>query len=94
MATIIVKMQVNDFDLFSANFASNDEARGRFGFLSHVVSRNVNNPSEVVVVSRVRDLQEALGFFRDPEVRARMGQAGGGVAPEVLHLDDVAEKTY
>jgi hypothetical protein len=65
----------------------------KLGWLS-AVTRNINNPSEVVVVSRVRDLQEALGFFRDPEVRARMGQAGGGVPPEVLHLDDVAEKTY
>jgi hypothetical protein len=94
MATIVVKMQVNDFEMFSANFASNDEARGRFGFLGvSTLAWPVNDcGTEVALTERILMMATGLAVLVVGCTSSALPGAGGAVAADaaVVGLLDCA----
>jgi len=54
--------------------------------LNNLLLRNIDDPSEVLLLYEVEDLQKAREFVDSPDLSAAMEKAGVVDKPDVYHL--------
>jgi hypothetical protein len=87
--TVYVKHRVADFESWKKVFDERAEARSAQGCLGTTVFRDVNEPSVIVVLARMKDLETAKRYMRQTELVDGMWRAGVAQAPEVRYLDEI-----
>ena len=89
---MIHKTTTADYDTWKATFDGIDKARKQHGALSYIISRDINEPAKVTVISKWPSLDAVRGFLAVQ--RAAAVPVKGAVAPEVTLLQDVDEHSY
>ena len=92
MITMIYKTTTADYDAWKKTFDASDKERKQHGALSCVISRDVNEPAKVTVISKWPSLDSVRGFLAVQ--RAAMVPVKGVVPPEITLLEDVEELSY
>ena len=86
---VIVSMDVKDFDSFSKVFNSEGpkNARKEVGLIAEA-HRNLDNPTNAVIIGTVPSKEAFLGFLTTPEQADRMKSAGVVSKPTVTFLEN------
>ena len=84
---VVVSMDVKDFDSFSKVFNSEGpkNARKEVGLIAEA-HRNLDNPTNAVIIGTVPSKEAFLGFLTTPEQADRMKSAGVVSKPTVTFL--------
>lgn len=86
MTYMLVRHKVADFPAWKRVFDSHRAAQQKAGLRVERVLRNLDDPSEVVLLFEVSDLGRARGFVSSPEVPEAKGQSGVVDAPDIYFL--------
>ena len=86
---VVLSLDVKDFDSFSRVFNGEGprNARKEVGLLAEV-HRNLDNPTNAVVIGTVPSKEAFLGFLTTPEQSERMKSAGVLSKPTVTFLEN------
>jgi len=91
---MIVKHSVENYESWKKQFDANADARKKYGWLSHSISRDPAEPNTVVVISKVKSLDQVKAFSQDPVVRERMATSGVKEHSLRLMLEEAEETRY
>jgi quinol monooxygenase YgiN len=94
MATMIVKHQVADFARWKKVFDEMKAERLKHGWIGHDVLRSANNPNEVVIINRMKSIDQAKAYGQSPALREAMQRGGVTGAPEITLLNDEEAVSY
>ena len=76
MPKVIVQHHVTDYDRWFSAFTAHEVVRKQHGATSHSVSRAVDEPNEIVVVTEFATVEGARSFVEHPSLREVMDRAG------------------
>ena len=78
MASIVRRSRVEDYARWETVYraAASESARQAAGWRDQQVFRNPDDPNEVVILSEVDDLEQALAYAQSAEVRRRQRASG------------------
>ncbi len=87
MIYLLARHRLSDYDKWNRIFRSHAEAQRKAGLhLLHVL-RDVNDPSVVVALFKVDDLQKAQAFTGAPGAH-EAGRIGGVISVEIAYFSD------
>jgi hypothetical protein len=89
MITVIIEHKVKDFATWKAVFDAGFDFRHRAGEESHKLFRNINQPSDVTVVSEFPSVEAAQKFLNSEWLKTRMQEAGVVGEPKCQLLAEV-----
>jgi heme-degrading monooxygenase HmoA len=89
MPYALVRITFEDFEKWKAVFDEAASLRQSYGSKGVRVSRNLDQPNEVVTVGDYEDLKRARQLFQSPEFWAATQRAGVIGRPEVSFLEEV-----
>jgi hypothetical protein len=88
MAAMIVKHRVANFETWRKVFDEMDGLRQSHGWTGYSILRDATDPNLVVIVNRVKELNDAKRYGGSPALREAMDRAGVVGAPEIQFLND------
>jgi cysteinyl-tRNA synthetase len=88
MNYILIRHKVADFAKWKAVYDAHGSARADAGLKEERLLRNIDNPSEVVLLFSASDLNKAKQFATSDDLRQRMQQAGVNDKPDIWFLRD------
>jgi hypothetical protein len=88
MNYILIRHKVADFAKWKPVYDAHGSARADAGLKEERLLRNIENPSEVVLLFSASDLNKAKQFATSDDLRQRMQQAGVNDKPDVWFLRD------
>lgn len=94
MASMFLKLRVAEFDKWKPVFDEHEAARKEYGFTTHSLHRDADDPNLVIVALRVTDIARAKQFVSSETLRAAMERSGVQGPPEIWFAEDVEEKCY
>jgi hypothetical protein len=87
MPYILVRHKVADFSKWKPAYDSHLPAREEAGIKEVRLLRNIDDPTEVVLLFEAEDLQRARDFTASPDLRERMQAAGVLDKPDIYFLE-------
>jgi len=94
MATIVVRHKVADYKKWKPVFDEHEKVRREFGWTTHSIHRDAENPDLIVIIGRVKDINRAKEFTRSESLKAAVIKAGVQGVPEIWFLNDEEDKRY
>jgi hypothetical protein len=88
MNYILIRHKVADFAKWKPVYDAHGSARADAGLKEERLLRNIENPSEVVLLFSASDLNKAKQFAASDDLRQRMQQAGVNDKPDIWFLKD------
>jgi quinol monooxygenase YgiN len=88
MATFIVRHKVKDYAVWKKVFAEHGKVRAQHGFTKSRVYRYVDDPNHVIIVSELKDINQAKAMAASPGLVKAMKDAGVIEEPKLFYLDD------
>jgi len=85
----IVRLTVRDYAQWKTVFNEAAELRKSYGSRGVRVSRNADNPNELVLLAEYADLERARQLFQSAEFREATQRAGVTAPPDVTLADEV-----
>ena len=86
MPYFLVRQKVKDYAKWKQVFDEQSRLRETAGSKGGYIYRNSDDPSEVIVLLEVNDLQKGREFARSEELRKAMESAGVSDKPDVYFL--------
>lgn len=94
MTKVIVQHHVADYDRWYPVFTEHGDVRRQHGATGHSLSREVADPSSLVIVNEFATLEGARAFSQDPSLPAVMARAGVDSPPQVWIVEEAEAKRY
>jgi hypothetical protein len=88
MNYILIRHKVADFAKWKPVYDAHGSARADAGLKEERLLRNIDNPSEVVLLFSASDLNKTKQFAASDDLRQRMQQAGVNDKPDIWFLKD------
>ena len=88
MNYILIRHKVADFAKWKPVYDAHGSVRADAGLKEELLLRNIDNPSEVVLLFSASDLNKAKQFAASDDLRQRMQQAGVNDKPDIWFLKD------
>ncbi len=88
MIDVIVRLRVEDFDRWHAEYERMHPVRERHGERGRTLFRDLEDPNTVVGVFRWDSIERARGYFASAELSASVDRARGRGAPVVSYLTE------
>jgi hypothetical protein len=88
MNYILIRHKVADFAKWKPVYDAHGSSRADAGLKEERLLRNIENPSEVVLLFSASDLNKAKQFATSDDLRQRMQQAGVNDKPDIWFLRD------
>jgi len=88
MAHMLVRHKVADFDKWKSVYEDHRSAREAAGLIDLHLWRNEGDPSEVILLFEVSDVEKAKEFARSPDAKEKMEAAGVQDLPDVVFLSE------
>lgn len=88
MPLLIIRHKVKDFAAWKTAYDAHAGARDKAGLTNGRVTRSVDDPSELVLIFEIADLEKAKAFGASDELRTAMQNAGVSDMPTVYFLTD------
>lgn len=76
MQYLLVRQECADYPQWRASFDQHADARREFGIDTVLVSRNTDEPSEVIVLFQLADVERVQEYFRSATLRDAHRAAG------------------
>lgn len=89
MPWILVRHKVQDYAKFKTAFDEHGTSRAAIGSKGGYVFRDIDDPSEIVILLDGVDLKKAREFTQSEDLRESMKKAGVADQPDVYLLDEV-----
>lgn len=89
MPYILIRHKVKDYAKWKPVFDEHGAARKASGSKGGRLFRNVDDPSETVILLEVEDIGKARQFAQSADLRQAMQRAGVSDQPDVYFLDEV-----
>ena len=89
MTYLIVRHKVEDYDTWKAVYDEHAVSRKALGSQGARVLKNVDDPSEQLIITEWPSLEHARRFAASPDLREAMQRAGIIGMPEVVFLEEV-----
>ena len=86
MRYLLVRHKVAEFDQWKSAYDAYLAAREKAGLKQEHLLRNIDDPSGVLILFEVEDLQKAREFVDGSDLSATMEKAGVVDKPDVYHL--------
>jgi hypothetical protein len=83
---IIVSMDIEDFDSWSAGFNAGSDSRKEAGIEAEAY-KNLDNPNNAVAIGTASSKEAFLAYFATPEQAERMQSAGVVSQPVITFLE-------
>jgi hypothetical protein len=87
MAHILVRHKVSDYSKWKSAYDTHSPARQEAGLKEERLLRNVDDPSEVILLFEVKDLEKGRQFAASAGLREAMQDAGVVDKPDIYFLD-------
>ena len=87
MPYILIRHRVADFSKWKPAYEAHLLARQEAGLREVHLLRNVDDPTEVILLLEAEDLQRAKDFTAAPDLRERMQAAGVTDKPDIYFLE-------
>jgi len=88
MAHMLVRHKVADFDKWKSVYEDHRSAREAAGLKDLQLWRNEGDPSEVILLFEVSDVEKAKAFASSPDAKEKMAAAGVQDLPDVVFLSE------
>lgn len=72
----MIQHTVADFDVWKEAYMAHDSIRSAYGLTEISLGRVMDNPNNVIILSRLEDLNRAKEFIAMPELKTAMDSAG------------------
>jgi len=86
--TIVISLNVEDFDHWKAGFDAHAEDRAEAG-LNAVAHQNIDDPNNAVVIGTAPSKEAFIGFFTSPKMQAVQKDAGVLGPPDLKFMTAV-----
>ena len=86
MRYLLVRHKVAEFDRWKSGYDAHLPSRQKAGLKEEHLLRNIDEPSEVLILFEVEDLQKAREFVDSADLRQVMEKAGVIDKPDIYHL--------
>ncbi len=90
MKTLVIRHKVKDFATWKKAYDAHAGARASGGLGKGRVTRSLDDPSEIVLMFDISDLDKARAFVASEDLRSAMQGAGVIDKPAVFFVDDAA----
>jgi hypothetical protein len=94
MTKVIVQHHVADYDRWIAVFNEHQAVRVTHGATGHSVTRAIDDPNTIVIVTDFATPEGALSFSKDPSLPEAMARGGVDGAPQVWITNEVSAAAY
>ncbi|MBC7826153.1 MAG: hypothetical protein H7122_00295 [Chitinophagaceae bacterium] len=84
---MLIKHSVADYEKWKPAYDAHDSVRKAYGLTDIDVLTEIGKPSQVLVVEKMADVQQAKDFTKLPELKNAMQKAGVKSAPEFSYYD-------
>ena len=84
---MLIKHSVADYEKWKPAYTAHDSVRKAYDLTDVDVLREVDNPSRVLVVEKISDVQKAKDFTKLPDLKDAMQKAGVKGAPEFSYYE-------
>ncbi|MBI3909768.1 MAG: antibiotic biosynthesis monooxygenase [Armatimonadetes bacterium] len=91
MPYVLVRHKVEDYTRWQPVFDENTPLRQARGSKGGYVFRNIDNPSEVIVLLEWENLEKARHFMQSEELKAAMRRGGVAEQPDIYFLEEVTK---
>lgn len=88
MAHMLVRHKVTDFDKWKSVYEDHRPARESAGLKDLYLWRNESDPSEVILLFEVSDVDKAKRFADSPNAKEKMEAAGVRDQPDIVFLSE------
>lgn len=88
MTHMLVRHKVADFDKWKSVYEDHRSAREAAGLKDLHLWRNQGDPSEVILLFEVSDVEKAKAFAGSPDAKEKMETAGVQDMPDVVFLSE------
>ena len=92
--TLVVRHTVANFDKWKACYDGHESERRKYGWTSATVLTDAGDPTQVVVVGKVKSLAQAKDFTSSPSLKETMKRIGVISPPDIAFLKLVEQKAY
>jgi len=86
--TIVISLNVEDFDHWKAGFDAHAEDRAKAG-LNAVAHQNIDDPNNAIVIGTAPSKEAFIGFFTSTEMQAVQKDAGVLGPPDLKFMTAV-----
>ena len=83
MPHMLVRHKVQDFAKWKPGYDAHLPARQAAGLTERMLSRNADNPNEVILVFEAKDLGKARAFAASPDLKQKMQEVGVIDKPDI-----------
>lgn len=90
---LAIQHPVADLDKWMQGYMNHDSVRQAYGLSHMYVGQNVNQPSDVLVVNRMENVDQAKQFTQLPDLKNAMDDAGVTGAPEFHYVNILRSDT-
>ena len=94
MATMIVRLQVEEYETWKREFDGVEGSRQEHGWIKHEVYRDIQDPNGVVIINHVLTLEQGKAYFDADAVKEAVGRSGIQGAPVSWILNEEEAKEY
>ena len=84
---MLIKHEVVDYERWKPAYEAHDSVRKAYGQTDLDVLREIDNPSQVLIVEKIADVEKAKDFTKLPDLKDAMQKAGVKNAPEFSYYD-------
>lgn len=89
MSLLLVRHRVKDYSQWKDEFSRSEELRMQYGLRGGSISRNQDDPHELIVCLECDDLGKAREFMQSQEIKDCMSRAGVIDFPDIYFLEEV-----
>ncbi len=89
MTHMLVRHKVANFDKWKSVYEDHRSAREAAGLIDLHLWRNEGDPSEVILLFEVSDVEKAKKFTSSPDAKEKMEAAGVQDLPDIVFLSEI-----
>ncbi len=94
MTYVLVIHTVEDYDKWKQGYDKHEDMRKKEGSQGAFAFRNAENPKQMVVMTKWKDIKSAKNFNESENLKETMKKAGVLGKPEIYYLDEIERTPY
>lgn len=94
MTTVVVRHKVQDFAKWKEFYEGADEFHKKYGVIGSQVFQSADNPNELVILTEMKNLEDARKFGQSEELKEAMKTGGVSDQPHVYFTEKVITKKF
>lgn len=89
MVYVLIRHKVKDYDKWKHVFDENDAIRKTGGSKGCRIFRNIDNPSETIIIFKWDTIENARKFTESDDLKMRMQKGGVTEQPDIFFIEEI-----